>query len=628
MEPYWRTIEKGDAHTIYSLGLEYQSGTGNVETNLPRAVVLFQAAAGKGSVDALQSLGTCYHKGKGVQKDEKKAFRLYQKAVDKGNIEAICSLGVCYYYGEGVKQDEKKAVRLYLEAVDKGNVEAIRCLGACYYNGKGVDNDDNKAVQWFQEAMDKGNVDAIRCLGVCYYSGRGVVNDDKKAVDWFREAIHQGNVEALHCLGVCYYTGRGVAKDQKKAVHLFQQARDKGNVEALRCLGVCYYFGKGVIKDLKKAVHLFREALVNGNTEAILGLKVYYVHRNNVDQKRDRHIHRYLEPDSEDQRFAREYEKQKLRFLSHEEAMHQGDRSAIYRLGLCYEYGIGVDTDKQKAAQLYEEAADQGHAGAMGHLGFCYQHGIGVDQDSKRAVSFYQRAMHQGDVDAIRYLGTCYEFGNGVHEDPKKALDLYEDAMEKGNQTSTYCVARFHGQGNWSETFLLDSLFSILLGELRKDNITVVVDMVKNLSPERTHVLKSWNKTQAMPFLQLEWFVSTFVERQDVQVFECMLLLRVLKDVLTEQSELQEWYRDVVQALKHVVANVGEISPEFTLRESMSDTMFRTFQDIIEFLAQRFLFECEVAEDETERKEKEGEKLARMRHAIATMGKVGGGKEE
>ena len=60
------------------------------------------------------------------------------------------------------------------------------------------------------------------------------------------------------------------------------------------------------------------------------------------------------------------------------EAARNGDINAQYKLGNCYEYGIGASIDKRKAAEWYTKAAEKGNVTAQNKLGNCYLDGIGV----------------------------------------------------------------------------------------------------------------------------------------------------------------------------------------------------------------------------------------------------------
>ena len=77
-------------------------------------------------------------------------------------------------------------------------------------------------------------------------------------------------------------------------------------------------------------------------------------------------------------------------------AAEQGDATAQYNLGVCYENGDGVEKDSQKAVKWYKKAAEQGHADAQCNLGVCYEKGDGVEKDLKQAVKWYEKAAEQG----------------------------------------------------------------------------------------------------------------------------------------------------------------------------------------------------------------------------------------
>ena len=64
----------------------------------------------------------------------------------------------------------------------------------------------------------------------------------------------------------------------------------------------------------------------------------------------------------------------------------QGEANAQFNLAVCYEDGIGVEKDEQKAVEWYKKAAKQGDVKAQNNLALCYEDGIGVEKDEKQAV--------------------------------------------------------------------------------------------------------------------------------------------------------------------------------------------------------------------------------------------------
>ena len=77
-------------------------------------------------------------------------------------------------------------------------------------------------------------------------------------------------------------------------------------------------------------------------------------------------------------------------------AAEQGDAAAQFNLGICYDFGEGVEQDMQKAVEWYTKAAEQGNAKAQFNLGGCYKDGEGVEQDKQKAVEWYTKAAEQG----------------------------------------------------------------------------------------------------------------------------------------------------------------------------------------------------------------------------------------
>jgi len=110
----------------------------------------------------------------------------------------------------------------------------------------------------------------------------------------------------------------------------------------------------------------------------------------------------------------------------------QEDYFAQDNLGWCFENGIGVDKNVQKAVELYQEAVKQKNVFAYVSLGLCYKKGIGVEKNIPKAIELFQRAAEQKNAHGQYNLGLCYEKGIGVKQDEQKAIELYEKAAEKG----------------------------------------------------------------------------------------------------------------------------------------------------------------------------------------------------
>jgi TPR repeat protein len=128
-------------------------------------------------------------------------------------------------------------------------------------------------------------------------------------------------------------------------------------------------------------------------------------------------------------------------------AASQGHWLAIVKLGLCHEFGIGIEKDCARAFQYYQQAADGKCAAGLCRLGDCYLIGIGVAQDVMQAVRLYQAAADMHDPEAQYGLGICHEKGMGVEKCPEEAFRWYQRAAKNGSAAGQYNLGKCYGLG-------------------------------------------------------------------------------------------------------------------------------------------------------------------------------------
>lgn len=73
------------------------------------------------------------------------------------------------------------------------------------------------------------------------------------------------------------------------------------------------------------------------------------------------------------------------------DAAFSNSLAAQYYVGLCYEYGIGVEKNSQEAFAMYRKAAERGLPDAMYRLAVFYQNGTGVTQNESRSAEWMAR---------------------------------------------------------------------------------------------------------------------------------------------------------------------------------------------------------------------------------------------
>jgi len=92
----------------------------------------------------------------------------------------------------------------------------------------------------------------------------------------------KGNMHAAHMLGIYYMDGMGVEENFKEAVKWFRLAGNHPDTQF--DLGSCYNEGKGVKKDYKKAIQLFENAAQHEHTKSIYKLGLNYFDGKGVEQ--------------------------------------------------------------------------------------------------------------------------------------------------------------------------------------------------------------------------------------------------------------------------------------------------------------------------------------------------------
>lgn len=117
-----RSADAGCCEGIYQLGRSYYNHPDGDEEH---GFKLLCAAAEMCHLTALYQVGECYLNGfRGVQQDVKKGLRYYAQAINHGSISAINSLAHAYHRGWGVEKDQRRAASLFRQTLRGGDLYA------------------------------------------------------------------------------------------------------------------------------------------------------------------------------------------------------------------------------------------------------------------------------------------------------------------------------------------------------------------------------------------------------------------------------------------------------------------------------------------------------------------------
>jgi TPR repeat protein len=103
-----------------------------------------------------------------------------------------------------------------------------------------------------------------------------------------------------------------------------------------------------------------------------------------------------------------------------------GYLGGINLLGCCYYYGIGTDSDMQRAFGLYRKAADLENFKSQYNLTLMYEAGILFANDNDKAFEFCKMSAEGGYSGGMNLLENYYDIGIGTEVDMQKSFELYQ----------------------------------------------------------------------------------------------------------------------------------------------------------------------------------------------------------
>ena len=214
------------------------------------------------------------------------------------------------------------------------------------------------------DAWDQAYADAMKLIV------DGLLNEGKEIL----ENLYRRNYNrAGHTLSYGYGAGWFGEPDPKKYLSLVYALVLKGYPAAFSDYGFCYDCGIGVKRNLRWALYWYHKAADLGVTAAMANLTQIYLFR---DEK---------------------YRDVKKGLLYAFMAAEYDDEQAQNYLGLCYEEGIGVLKDYEKAYHYFSLAVANGAGACAEHnLARCFRKGLGIAKDLKVAEKYERLAQKHG----------------------------------------------------------------------------------------------------------------------------------------------------------------------------------------------------------------------------------------
>lgn len=119
-----------------------------------------------------------------------------------------------------------------------------------------------------------------------------------------------------------------------------------------------------------------------------------------------------------------------------QKAVGQGYAPAQYELVFFHADGVATTKDMDEALRCCRKAADQGYAPAQCWLGLHYDR----TGNAKEAIKWFRKSGEQGWAQAQFLLGICYLQGISTEKDASEAVEWFQKAAEQGDAPSLFSL--------------------------------------------------------------------------------------------------------------------------------------------------------------------------------------------
>ena len=222
------------------------------------------------NADALNALGELTLEGRGVERNDSRAFALFLRSARLGNVDAQAYVGYALLVGHGTARNLERARYWLKTAADAGHIDSLVNLARSYRAIHADRPDPERARAIYQSAVERGSSDALVGLGYMHLGGELGAPDARAAADYFARAARAGSAQGETALAELYLDGNGVDRDDAHARTLLERAAKAGYSPASARLAALYESGRGVARDTARARALYLEAAQQGDADAEL----------------------------------------------------------------------------------------------------------------------------------------------------------------------------------------------------------------------------------------------------------------------------------------------------------------------------------------------------------------------
>ena len=239
---------------------------------------------------------------------------LPKKSIIKTDNSKLYIKGIKYFYGIDCPINYKEAYEIFdkinKESKHKNN-DILILLGIMHEKGLYVQKFYKKAVECYKKAAKNGSAKAYYLLA--QLAEKGILDEEDKnnsyddvAFEYYTKSANLGNSDAFAKIGLIFE--QGLLNSQinlEEALKNFEQSvKIVNNPIGLYGQGNAYYNGYIVPQNFEKAVELYKLAIKGGNIDALNNLGICYEYGKGVEKNNDKALELYYKGKEQNHREA------------------------------------------------------------------------------------------------------------------------------------------------------------------------------------------------------------------------------------------------------------------------------------------------------------------------------------
>lgn len=189
-----------------------------------------------------------------------------------------------------------------------------------------------------------------------------------------------------------------------------------------------------------------------------------------------------------------------------------------------------------KAVPLLKQSAKLGNAEAQYNLGYCYQAGVGVEQNQQKAIEWYLKSAKQGYNDALYQMMMAYGKGNGVEQNFEKAYSYALKCAKNNDITCMFNLIGCYKDGMGTEKNLDKMLeWAIRLGKMENPKNLSQSGYVTSARLELARMYRDGKNVEQDYFKSYQWFI---IYNESKINFSVLLQEDVIKEIQELETKL------------------------------------------------------------------------------------------